>query len=237
MAGDVGVEGEEVPRVPQRQQHLAGGVAEPDGRHREVVAAQDRRRQQVPAHGVGAVGVEDLHRVRVVAQALGHLQPVAAEHDAVGHRGLERRAVEQRRGQHVQRVEPAAGLARVLDDEVARVVRLEPLGVLERVVHLGERHRSRLEPAVEDLGDAPHHRAPARVVGVRPHQLVDARAVEVGDADAEVGLQLGERAVDVEAREVRVVAAPHRDRRAPEAVAARSTSRGRSAATCRSCRA
>ena len=56
VAGDVGVQGEEVPRVPQRQQHLAGGVAQPGRGHREVVAAQDRRRQQVPAHGVGAVG-------------------------------------------------------------------------------------------------------------------------------------------------------------------------------------
>ena len=181
MAGDVGVQREEVPRVPQRQQHLAGGVAQPGRGHREVAAAQDRRRQQVPAHRVGAVGVEHLHRVRVVAQALRHLQPVVAEHDAVADAGAERRAVEQRRGQHVQRVEPAAGLADVLDDEVARVVRLEPLAVLERVVHLGERHRARLEPAVEHLGHAPHHRAAGRVVGVRPHELVDRRAVQVGD--------------------------------------------------------
>ena len=125
--------------------------------------------------------VEHLHRVRVVAQALGHLQAVRAEHDAVADARLERRAVEQRRGQDVQRVEPAAGLAGVLDDEVARVVVLEPLAVLERVVDLGERHRSRLEPAVEHLGHAAHHRAAGRVVGVGPHELVDHRAVQVGD--------------------------------------------------------
>ena len=93
----------------------------------EVAAPQHRRRQQEPAHGVGAVRVEHLVRVGVVAQALGHLLAVVAEQDAVADAGPERRPVEQRRGQHVQRVEPAAGLADVLDDEVARVVVLEPL--------------------------------------------------------------------------------------------------------------
>ena len=88
VTGDVGVEREEVPRVPQRQQHLADGVAQPAGGDREVAAAQDRRRQQVPAHRVGAVAVEHLHRVRVVAQALRHLQPVVAEDDAVAHARL-----------------------------------------------------------------------------------------------------------------------------------------------------
>ena len=98
-ARGVGVQGEEVPRVPQRQEDLAGGVAQPGGGDREVGAAQDRRGEQVPAHRVGAVAVEHLHRVRVVAQALGHLQAVVAEDDAVADARAERRAVEQRRGQ------------------------------------------------------------------------------------------------------------------------------------------
>ncbi len=45
-------------------------------------------------------------------------------------------------------------------------------------------------------------------------------AVGVHRQAAEVGLHLGERAVHVDAREVRVVALPHRDRRAPIPVAA-----------------
>ena len=118
--------------------------------------------------------------VRVVAQRLAHLLPVAAEHDAVAHAGLEGRPVEQRRRQHVQQVEPAAGLADVLDDEVARVVVLEPVAVLERVVHLGERHRAGVEPDVEHVLDPAHGRAPGRVVRVRPGQLVDVRPVQVG---------------------------------------------------------
>ena len=80
-----------------------------------------------------------------------------------------------------------------------RVV-VEPLLVLERVVHLGEGHRAGLEPAVEHLGDAAHRRAAGRVVGVGARQVVDGRAVQVGGAHAEVALDLVERAVDVGAR-------------------------------------
>ena len=132
----------------------------------------------------------------------------------------EGRPVEQRGGQHVQGVEPAAGLADVLHDEVARVVAVEPLAVLERVVHLGERHRPRLEPAVKHLRDPAHHRAAGGVVRVGPGQLVDARPVQVGGADPEVPLELVQRPVHVGARVGRVVALPDRDRRAPEPVPA-----------------
>ena len=220
VALGVGVEGEERPRVPQRAQHLVGGVADPLLVHDEVGAAQDGRRQQEPPHGVGAVGVEHLERVDVVAQALRRLLAVGAEHDAVGHARLEGGPVEQGGGQHVQRVEPAARLGDVLHDEVARVVVLEPVGVLERVVHLGEGHRARLEPAVEHLRHAPHRRLAGGVVGVGPHEVVDGGTVEIGDGHPEVTLELGQAAVDVDARVVRVVALPHRDGRAPEPVAA-----------------
>ena len=132
--------------------------------------------------------------------------------------------VEQRRREHVQRVEPAAGLPDVLDDEVAREVVLEPVGVLERVVHLGERHRARVEPHVEHVLDAAHRGVAGRVVGVGPGQVVDEGPVQVGLAvlvqrqPAEVALELLERAVDVDARVRGVVGAPHRDRAAPEPV-------------------
>ena len=128
-------------------------------------------------------------------------------------------------GQDVQRVEPAAGLVDVLDDEVAREVVVEPVRVLERVVVLGEAHRARVEPDVEHVGDAAHRRLPGRVVGVGPGQLVDERAVQVGVAvpvlrdPAEVALELLEGAVDVDPRVRRVVGLPHRHRRAPEPVA------------------
>jgi len=138
----------------------------------------------------------------------------------VAHATLECGAVEQCGRKHVQRVEPAACLADVLDDEVARVVALEPVAVLERVVHLCKGHRAALEPAVEHLGHAAHHRLARRVVGVRAHEVVDERTVQLRHFHPEVALQLGDAAVHVEPRVLRVVAAPHGDRRAPETVAA-----------------
>ncbi len=88
---------------------------------------------------------------------------------------LERRTVEEGTGQHVKCVEPAARLVDVFDDEVGREVILEPLGIVERVVDLGEGHRPGLEPAVEDLVDAAHHRLTGGVVGIGADEVVDAR--------------------------------------------------------------
>ncbi len=118
----------------------------------------------------------------------------------------------------MQGVEPAAGLADVLDDEVAGDMRLEPVGVLERIVHLRIRHRSGVEPHVEDVLDAAHRRIAGRVIGIGPGQLVDVGPVQVVRADPEVALELVEAAVHVDPRIRRVIGDPHRNRRAPVAV-------------------
>ena len=136
----------------------------------------------------------------------------------MGDAGAERGAIEERGRQNVQRVEPAARLTDVLDDEVARVVILEPLLVFERVVHLREGHRTGLEPAVEHVGDAAHRRLARRVIRVRARELINERTVEVRDLHAEVGLELRDGTVDVRARVSRIIRHPHGDRRAPEAV-------------------
>ena len=224
-AGGVRVEAEEVVDVPQRQDHLPHAVADSLLGDHQVPAAQDGRGHQEPAHGVRAVPVQDLVDVRVVAQGLGHLLPVRAQHDPVGDHVAERRAVEQRGGQDVQRVEPAAGLADVLHDEVTGVVGLEPLAVLHGVVHLRVGHGPGVEPHVQHLGNAAHHGLTRGVVRVGAGQLVDPRPVQVhlavgvaGQAP-EVRLQLREGAVDVAARVVGIVRLPHGDGRAPVAVA------------------
>ena len=210
--------------VPQRQHDLANTLADALLGHDQVAAAQNRRGHQEPAHCVGAVAVEDLGDVRVVAQGLGHLLAVRAEHDTVADDVLERGAVEERGRQYVQHVEPAAGLADVLDDEVCRVVVLEPFLVLEGVVHLCVGHGAGVEPDVEHVFHAAHGGLAGRVVRVRAGQLVDVRAVQVGLAvlvqgqAAEVCLELFEGAVHVDARVVRVVRNPHGNRGAPEAV-------------------
>ena len=204
--GRVGVGGEELPGVPQREHDLADTVADALFGDDEVSAAQDRRGHEEPAHGIRAVAVEDLVDIGVVAQRLRHLLPVGAQHDAVGDAVGECGPVEDRRGQHVQQVEPAAGLSHVFDDEVGWEVVVEPFGVLERVVHLGVAHRSGVEPHVEDLRNALHHRLSGGVVRVRAGQVVDPRTVEVDFAgvvarqSAEVGFDLGQRSVHVGAR-------------------------------------
>ena len=104
------------------------------------------------------------HGVGVVLFGLGHLLAVGGQHQAVDDEVLEGRLAEQGRRQDEQRVEPAARLVDALGDEVGRKVVLELAPLLERVVHLSVGHGARLEPAVEDLGDAPQRRLarPAR---------------------------------------------------------------------------
>ena len=138
----VGIEREEVVGAPQWQQELAHSGTNALFGHDEIAAANDRTRHQEPAHGVGAVALEHLAHIGVIAQALRHLLSVVAEHDAVTDDARERRAVEERRREHMHRVEPTARLPDVLDDEVGGVVRVEPVGVLEGVVHLREGHRA-----------------------------------------------------------------------------------------------
>ena len=221
----VRIQREEIVRAPHRQHDLTHRITDAIGGHDQVAAAQDRRTHQEPTHRIGAVLVEHAVDVRVVAQVLRHLLAVGAEHDAVADHVLVRRLVEQRGGHDVQGVEPAAGLADVLHDVVAREVLLEELLVLERIVELRERHRTGFEPAVEHVGDAAHRGLAGRVVRVRTGQVVDPRAVHVDLAlvvarvVAEVGLELLQRAVDVHARICGIVGDPHRNRRTPEAVA------------------
>ena len=95
---------------------------------------------------------------------------------------------------------------------------VEPVDVLERVVHLGVRHRPGVEPDVEDILDPPHGRLPGRVVGIGPGEFVDVGPVQVVRAHPEVALEFVEAAVDVDARVRRVVGLPHRNRAAPVAV-------------------
>ena len=136
----------------------------------------------------------------------------------MGDAGPERRAVEERGRQYVQRVEPAAGLTDVLDDEVAREVCVEPLLVRERVVHLAIRHRPRIEPDVEDVLDAAHRGLSGGIVRIRPGQFVDIGAMQIFGPRPEIALEFVETAVDVGTRILRVVGDPHRNGRPPVSV-------------------
>ena len=125
----------------------------------------------------------------------------------------------------MQHVEPATGLADVFHDVIAREMLFERFLVLKRVMVLGEAHGTGFEPAVHHVGDAVHVALAGRIVRVDAGQFVDVRAVHVDIAVliarivAEVGLQLVQRTVHVNARILRIVRHPHRNRRTPETVA------------------
>ncbi len=147
---------------------------------------------------------------------LGHLAAVLGQDVAQADDVLVRALVEDEGADGHQGVEPAAGLVDRLGDELRRVALLEQLLVLVRVAVLGEGHRARVVPGVDDLGHA--GRGAAALAAVEG-DLVDERAVrvEAGLVGAgELG-QLGQRA---DAGEVVLLAAPDRQRGAPVAVAA-----------------
>ena len=154
--GSIRVQGEEIVGAPQWQQELAHRLADALLRNHQVAASNNGARHQEPAHRIRTVAVKDLGDIRIVAQTLRHFLPVTAEHNAVTDDVLERRAIEKSRRQGVQRVEPAARLTDVLDNEVSGVVGVEPLFVLERIVHLRERHRPGIEPDVKNILDSAH---------------------------------------------------------------------------------
>ena len=123
------------------------------------------------------------------------------------------RPVEQQRRDGQQRVEPAARLVDRLADVVGREALLEVLLVLVRRVPLGERHRPRVEPDVDHLGHPPQRLAAGRR---RDLDVVDERPVRVLEPHAAELLELGERS---DRHRLAGLVAPHRQRRAPVALA------------------
>ena len=67
VVGGVRVEVEEVPDIPQWQQYLTYSITDTLLGNNQVAAAQDWAGHQEPAHRVGAVTVQHLGDVRVVA--------------------------------------------------------------------------------------------------------------------------------------------------------------------------
>ena len=219
---------QEVVGVPQRQDRGLDHVADDQALLVVLVATKahrlgphDRARDQVGPQRVGPEALDHAHRVGVVLEPLGHLLAVGGEDQPVDDHVLERWPAKERGREHVQRVEPAAGLIEALGDEVGREVALDVvlLARVEGVVVLRVGHRARFEPAVEDLLD-PTHRA-ARGLGRGEAELVDALAVQVGQRagfEPTQAFELGDR-TDADHVAGVLVAAPDRQRRAPIAVA------------------
>ena len=97
----------------------------------------------------------------------------------------------------------------VFNNEIARVVLLKPFLIFERVMHLGKRHRSAFKPAVQYFRHTTHHGLACWIIGVRPHQVVHDRTMQVGNFHTKVALKFGNASIHVNARILGIVAAPH----------------------------
>ena len=184
---DVCVKHEERIGVPERAHKLT--LAFDDGLAVEAVrqprCAVDI---EIPADGIGAVGLERFERIHRVAFGLAHLLAVfvlhVAEHDDV----LVRSLVEQQGRLRKQGVEPASGLVDSLGDELCRELSLEEVLVLKRIMMLCEGHCAGIEPAVDNLGH-PLHLAAA--LGALDGDLVDIRSVKLDGRRRFVSAHLG----------------------------------------------
>ena len=97
----------------------------------------------------------------VLPLRLRHLLAVLVEDQLVDQNVLVRRLVEQECADGVQRVEPSAGLVDPFADEIGRVLfaAVDQLLVLERIMPLGERHGTGVEPDVDQFRRAAHRTA------------------------------------------------------------------------------
>ncbi len=210
---NIGVGDVEIARVPhgqdKRPEHLLNPrILKPQIPHEHGVGAE-----QIEPEGVCAVGFHKFHGVGVVVVGFGKLLAVLVQNRPVDHAVFEGGAVKERRRQHVQVVEPAADLPRVLHDKITREVGFEPLLVLKGVVLLRERHAAGLKPAVKDFRD-PSHLPAARA---RKCDFVDILSVQIGESHAAAGLNLVKAPQHFPAVAFR--AFPDGDGRAPVAVA------------------
>ena len=86
-------------------------------------------------------------------------------------------------------------------------------------MNLRVRHGTGFKPAVKDVADAAHHGFAGRVVRVRINNLVNIRFVQVGNFDTGLFFDFGDGTKDVNARKLRIVRLPDRNRRSPETIA------------------
>jgi len=141
---DVCIERKEAIGVPNPQNDLAhrfSDIATVLG-HGKIATAHERRRHQVPAQGVGAIGVERERWVGRILEPLGKFPFVLVQYYTVADAIAERGAIEERCRQDHECIEPAPRLRDIFNDEVAREIRLEAIFVFEWVMKLRERHRS-----------------------------------------------------------------------------------------------
>ncbi len=110
--------------------------------------------EHIPAERIRPEVVQRLEWIDGVAEPLAHLVAVLVEHQSVGNHSLERALSGHHRADGVESVEPSPGLVHSLGDEVSRLS--EALVSEIAQAFLGVRHRTRVEPHVDEVGLAGH---------------------------------------------------------------------------------
>ncbi len=150
--------------------HLGHGFfAESGGNPRKTACVE------IPAHGVGALFIQNAPRIDYVALVLTHFYSVRIVYVSQYDTRFEGRAVKQNGRNHEQRVEPAARLIDCFGDEIGGEGFFKYLFILERIMILRERHRTRIEPAIDYFGRAFH--LPAALVALTG-QMIQIRTVQ-----------------------------------------------------------
>ena len=128
------------PHIVQAHQQFFGHLIHPALLEAQVLAADNRRGEQVEPRCIGTILLDDFHRVGIILQALGHLLAVLGQHDPVDDDMLECVLAKQRSGEHVEVIEPCARLVDALGDKLRRESILKLFFVLERIVAFAVRH-------------------------------------------------------------------------------------------------
>ncbi len=141
----------------QRAQQIAEGIAQfailvahaLENFIADAVILGEIDAQRPQADDVGAILLHHLERVDGIAQALGHLAPVARHGEAMGQDLVEGRAAARRAAFQQARLEPAAMLVAAFQIEVGGPLHVRPASRFEDE-GMGA---ARIEPDVENVGD------------------------------------------------------------------------------------
>ena len=156
---DIGIEREEAISIVERTEELTTYLIDALNIEFQVIPRL-RVRDHIPTNCISTILIHNLERIDGVTQTLRHLVTVLIEHQTVRNDILECYRVEQHRCDCVQREEPTTSLIDTLGDEVGGIYILELRAtIFEGIVQLSIRHRTTIEPNVDQVGLAVHRLA------------------------------------------------------------------------------
>ena len=175
----IGIESKETVGVIEGAEELAAHLIDSFGVELKVLPWAGVG-EHIPAHGVGAIGIECPKGIDGIAEAFGHFVAVFIEDKSVGDDVFVRHLTLNHRVNGMECEEPSAGLIHALGDEICGA---RQIGVLEGIVVLCIGHCARIEPYIDEVEFAFHGFAGGRDENDRVH----VRAVEVNDGGVIVG--------------------------------------------------